>query len=138
MQNTIAVTVTQNSATAAEGEAREHKILIDRPAHLEGENKGPMGGEVFLMGLGGCFMSNLLAAIRTREAPVSDVRVDIIAVKEDAPPRFTDIELKISASYNDREMMVKLVMIAERGCLVANSIKNAIQLSFTISRSQFS
>ena len=36
---------------------------MDRPGPKGGQDKGPMGGEALLMGLGGCFMSNLLAAV---------------------------------------------------------------------------
>jgi organic hydroperoxide reductase OsmC/OhrA len=35
-----------------------------------------MGGELFLAAVGGCFMSNLLAAINARESDVSDVRTE--------------------------------------------------------------
>ena len=39
---------------------------MDRPEAKGGQNKGPMGGEAMLMGLGGCFMSNPLAAAVAR------------------------------------------------------------------------
>jgi putative redox protein len=91
-----------------------------------------MGGELFLMGLGGCFMSNLLAAIQAREADVSDVSIEISATLLVAPSRFAEINLAISAKYPDRELMQKLVTIAERGCIVANTIKDSVAVSFAI------
>ena len=84
------------------------------------------------MGLGGCFMSNLLAAIKAREADVKNVRIEIIGSVAAEPARYTAVNLSISAEYSDKDLMTKLVTIAERGCLVANSIKSAIDLSFTI------
>jgi ferredoxin len=59
----IKAQVVQVSETAAEGIARNHKVFIDRPEAKGGSDKGAMGGELFLVALGGCFMSNLLAAI---------------------------------------------------------------------------
>ncbi|NQU65437.1 MAG: OsmC family protein [SAR324 cluster bacterium] len=128
----IKIQVVQISESAAEGTARNHSIFIDRPEAKGGSDKGPMGGEYFLMGLGGCFMSNLLAAIKAREAAVKNVKIEITGSVDDEPARYTAVNLNISAEYSDRDLMTKLVTIAERGCLVANSIKKAVELSSTI------
>ena len=124
--------VVQVSDSAAEGTARNHSVFIDRPEAKGGSDKGPMGGEYFLMGLGGCFMSNLLAAIKAREADVKNVSIEITGSMAGEPTRFSAVNLNISAEYSDKDLMTKLVTIAERGCLVANTVKNAVDLSFTI------
>ena len=59
---TIHATVDQLDHSASQGQARDHALIMDRPEAKGGQNKGPMGGEALLLGLGGCFMSNLLAA----------------------------------------------------------------------------
>ena len=43
-----------------------------------------MGGELFLAAIGGCFMSNLLAAIDARHAEVSGVQTEVIATLADS------------------------------------------------------
>jgi putative redox protein len=91
-----------------------------------------MGGELLLMGLGGCFMSNLLAAVRAREAQVSDLAIDIAGTLAEAPARFEAVRMTISGTYADRTEMEKLVTIAERGCIVANTLKNAVRLSLEL------
>ena len=83
------------------------------------------------MGLGGCFTSNLLAAIQAREADVKDVNLDIAATLEEAPPHFSAIHVDITGTYPDKAQMEKLVTIAERGCIVANTLKGAVKLSFS-------
>ncbi len=128
----VTTQVVQVSESAAEGTARNHSIFIDRPEAKGGSDKGPMGGEYFLMGLGGCFMSNLLAAIKAREADVKNVKIEISGSMAADPTRFTAVSLAVSAEYSDKDLMTKLVTIAERGCLVANSIRKAVELSFTI------
>jgi putative redox protein len=131
MSNTIQVNINQISASASQGTARDHKVVMDRPADKGGENRGAMGGEQFLMALGGCFMSNLLAAVQSREADVSDVKITITGTAEGPPPHFTAIEMNITAEHGDTDQLAKLVTIAERSCLVANTLKKALALTIT-------
>ena len=132
MAQEVQVQVKQISASTSECTARQHKALSDRPEAKGGADQGPMGGEMLLMGLGGCFMSNLLAAVRAREAAVSDLSIDLSATLAEAPARFSAVKLVISGNYTDNAEMEKLVTIAERGCIVANTIKDAVRLSFEI------
>ncbi len=132
MANIVQVQVDQIGPSTAEGTARTHTVLVDRPEAKDGADRGPMGGELLLVGLGGCFMSNLLAAIRAREAAVANVRITVEGTLESAPPRFSAIHMHIQADYTDRALMEKLVTISERGCIVANTLKNAVDLSIEI------
>lgn len=132
MAKTVTVNVSQVSPSASEGTARTHEVYIDRPPVQDGEDMGPMGGELLLIGLGGCFMSTLLAAIRARQADVSDVSIDVAATIDGTPARFTAAMLTISAIYEDQDLMDKLVTISQRGCLVVNTIKDAIDLDFVV------
>jgi putative redox protein len=128
----VQVNVRQIGASASEGTARDHKAVMDRPQAKGGENRGAMGGEHLLMALGGCFMSNLLAAAQSREAEVSNVNMDISGTLESAPPHFSAVEMNISADHNDKEKMEKLITVAERGCIVANTLKSAVKLSINL------
>ena len=132
MSNQVQVNVRQIGLSASEGAAREHKAVMDRPEAKGGENRGAMGGEHLLMALGGCFMSNLLAAVQSREAEVSNVNLNISGTLESAPPHFSAIEMKVSADHNDKEQMEKLITVAERGCIVANTLKNSVKLSINL------
>jgi len=124
----VTALVRQISGSTSEGRARSHSVRCDRPEAKGGSDGGPMGGELFLIGLGGCFMSNLLAAIESREAEITAVEVALSAQLEGTPPRFTEIELQVSGVYQDKEELEKLVIIAERGCIVANTIRDAVVL----------
>ncbi|MCB0164065.1 MAG: OsmC family protein [Anaerolineae bacterium] len=132
MVTQINVQVKQTSSTASEGFIRHHAVKIDRPEAKGGTDEGAMGGELLLVSLGGCFISNLLAAIRAREAAVSNVDITITGTLESAPPRFSAVRMNIAADYDDRELMEKLVTISERGCIVANTLKHAVDLSISI------
>ena len=132
MGNQVQVNVRQIGPSSSEGTAREHKAIMDRPEAKGGENRGAMGGEHLLMSLGGCFMSNLLAAIQSREAEVANVDLAISGTLESAPPHFSAIEMNVSADHSDSKQMQKLITVAERGCIVANTLKNSVKLSINL------
>jgi len=129
---TINVNVEQFGETASRGSARKHQVLMDRPEVKGGGDKGPMGGEFFLMSLGGCFMSNLLAAAKTRDVELSGAALDITGTIQGTPSRFAAISMKLSIDGTDQALLKKLVTIAERGCLVANTLKPALELTIDI------
>jgi len=132
MANKVSVKVDQIGRTTSEATIRQHKILTDRPEAKGGEDRGAMGGELLLASLGGCFMSTLLAAIKAREADVSDVHLDISGSLEESPAKFSAIEMTVMATYEDEEVMRKLITIAERSCIVANTLKDAVDLSVNL------
>lgn len=132
MANKVNVKVDQIGRTTSEATIRQHKVLIDRPEAKGGEDRGAMGGELLLASLGGCFMSTLLAAIKAREADVSDVHLDISGNLEGSPARFSAIEMTVTAAYGDEEVMRKLITIAERSCIVSNTLKDAVDLSVNL------
>jgi putative redox protein len=132
MGRSLEVRIEQVGPTTSRGVARSHSVLIDRPVAGGGEDRGPLGGEYLLLALGGCFMSNLLAAIRAREAAVSDVRITVTGNMESGPDRFSALALTIAATYHDAELMTKLVSIAERSCIVTNTLRSGVPIALTI------
>ena len=134
MANTIQITVEQQGRATSEAAIRKHRVLIDRPEAKAGDDRGPMGGELLLAALGGCFMSNLLAAIAAREEKVANVRTTVAGTLDGTPPRFVAIDATVSADCEDPELLEKLVTIAERSCIVANTLKDAVELRVSVDR----
>ena len=126
---TVTVNVDQLDHTASQGTARNHTLIMDRPEAKGGQNKGPMGGEALLMGLGGCFLSNLFAAAASRDIELTNTRVEINGEVADTRPRYIDIHMKVTANCSAPEQLTKLVTIAERGCIAANTLVNAVNLT---------
>jgi putative redox protein len=129
---TATVKVEQISSSASRGDARGHLLVMDRPEAKGGSNQGMMGGEALLNGLGGCFMSNLLAAAKARDIKLTGARVDIEGDMADAPARFTAIRMSVSAQCEPAGELDKLVTIAERGCIAANTLRAAVELDIKI------
>ena len=135
MPRTVSVEIEQVGPSTGSATARSHTVFVDRPIEKGGNDRGPLGGEYLLISLGGCFLSTLLAAVRTREADVSNVRVSVVGTIGGVPERFESMAMRVSAKYSDEDLMRKLIAMAERGCLVTNTLKDAVALSVT-SRSQ--
>ena len=91
-----------------------------------------MGGELLLASLAGCFMSNLLAAISAREAAIENVCTHVTGTLDGTPTRFTAIAMEVSGEGADLDQLGKLVTIAERGCIVANTLRHAVELSVSV------
>src|SRR5271155_1562611 len=132
MASEMKIQLRQISASTSEATIGRHQVLIDRPVAKGGGDAGPMGGELFLAAMGGCFISNLLAAIKAREAEIGDVRVEVVGALADSPARFTGVELHVAAERGDRELLDKLVEIADRGCIMMNTLGGKLDVSVLI------
>ena len=138
MGQSLEVRIEQVGPSTAKGIARTHSVLIDRPVAKGGEDRGPLGGEYLLLALGGCFMSNLLAAIRARDSNISDVHTEVIGTIADSPARFETLELVITADGPDREALPRLVEIADRGCIMMNTLRGKLDVKLRIGISRHS
>ena len=132
MTNQMKIQLRQVSPSTSEATLRHHQVVIDRPAEKGGTDMGPMGGELFLAAVGGCFMSNLLAAIRAREAKISDVRTEVIGTLAGSPARFSAIDLHVTADSRDRELLERVVEIADRGCIMMNTLRGKLDIHVRI------
>lgn len=128
----ITLQLIQSGASTSVATIREHQVIIDRPREKGGSDAGPMGGELFLASIGGCFMSNLLAAINARDAQVSSVRTAVTGTLEGAPSRFTAIALSVSAEHGDHALMQKLVEIADKGCIMTNTLRDTLPVKISL------
>lgn len=127
----INLTLTRTGASASAASIRDHKVVMDRPIEKGGENTGPMGGEVLLAALGGCFMSNLVAAAGARDIELGDVTVKITGTLAGTPPLYSQISMVVNGQTNIAELP-KLVTMAERGCIVANTLKQGVALEVKV------
>lgn len=129
MSREITARVTQISASASQAEARQHVTLIDRPLTSGGSDRGPMGGELLLMGVGGCLMSNLLALAAKQSLALADTRIEIAATLDGEPPRFTAVHLRVHAGGADRTTLLPLVAAAEQACISVNTLRAQVALT---------
>ena len=131
MPTTLHADLQQDGPSTSKATVRSHTVFVDRPAAKGGADRGPLGGEYLLVALGGCFSSHLLAAIRAREAPVTGVRVSVNGTLDGSPERFTTFEVSVEAVCDDRDLLDKLVAIAEKACQVIATLRLSAQVTVT-------
>src|ERR1700689_3155638 len=132
MANEMKIEIRRISPSATEAAIGRHRVVIDRPVAKGGGDAGPMGGELFLAAVGGCFMSNLLAAIKAREAEIGEVRVEVVGALADSPARFAGVELRVAPERGDRELLERVVEIADRGCIMMNTLRGTLEVRVLI------
>ncbi len=128
----ITVTLNQVDDATTSAQIRNHAIDIDRPQAKGGHDKGAMGGELLLASLGGCFNSNLLAAVRARDLDIKDIAIEVSGELAEAPARFAAIDMVVTSAFADRAEFEKLVLMCERACIVANTLKGSVDLTVSV------
>src|SRR2546430_16917025 len=121
MAGAIKVHLEQTAPSTSKATMGAHHVLVDRPVAKGGSDLGPMGGELFLSAIGGCFMSNLLAAMKARDAEISDVGTEVTGSIVDSPARFVAVDIYVTAENGDGERLEHLVKIPDRGCIMMNT-----------------
>ncbi|HEY4215769.1 MAG TPA: OsmC family protein [Gemmatimonadaceae bacterium] len=132
MPKTITGRLDHVEHTTSKVTIRTHTLFVDRTAANDGLDRGPTGGEYLITALGGCFTSHLLAAIRARVAPLTNVSVDVTGTLDGSPEHFVAFSLDVNGDGATPELGRKLVTVAARGCQVLNTLKPVapIALSF--------
>jgi len=129
--NDTKIQLRQVSGSASEASVRTHRVLIDRPLEKGGSNQGPMGGELFLASIGGCFMSNLLAEIHARKVDLFEVRVEVVGTLAETPARFSSVVMNVTSS-GSADQLERLVEVADRGCIMLNTLRGKLDIRIHI------
>ena len=110
--------------------ARSHGVVIDRPTEKGGADLGFLGGDLLLASEGGCLLSNLVAAAQARGISLDRVDVTVRGVPAEQPARFAEVivEVDMEAAAGPEELD-KLLTIAERGCIVSNTLRGGSALT---------
>jgi putative redox protein len=132
MATTFEATIEHVNHTTSRALVRSHTMLVDRGIAKGGFDRGPAGGEYQLIALGGCFTSHLLAAIRAREAAITNVEVAVTGTLDGTPERFTGFTVDVRADASDADLARKLITIASRACQVMNTLRQStpIEISY--------
>ncbi|MEM0911470.1 MAG: OsmC family protein [Pseudomonadota bacterium] len=135
--------------TVTEGQYRtinhvnQHKVIVDEPLHLFGEDTAPAPGEIILSGLGGCIAVGVTAVATLKQVKLSKLEVFIEgdignpaawgaggAEKEPADMGFQEVRVKVLVEGDaSREELAEIVKHANYYSPMANSIRNPIDFS---------
>ena len=59
---------------------------------------------------------------------VSDIRTEVIGMLAEGPARFESVQLYVTAETADRELLERLVEIADRGCIMMNTLRGKLDI----------
>ncbi len=128
----ITVELSRAGGTATRAQIRGHEIVVDRPKAGGGGDTGPMGGELLLAAIGGCFMSTFIATVNAQSITVDDAVCSVTGnFSADSPRRFSQIEMAVSSSSCPGTVLADLVADAEQNCIVMNTLRGSLELSVT-------
>lgn len=89
---------------------------------------------MMLLSLGGCYMSTLIAAARARDLDPSDLSVTVDADIGGNPQQFERATMTVHGDVDDEATLQKAIDIAERSCLVTNTLKGGMTVDVRRSR----
>ena len=97
-----------------------HRVTMDGPPDLGGQNKGPRPMEMLLMGMGGCASFDVLTMLKKSRQDVESCVAELEAERADAVPAvFTKIHMNfVVTGRNLKESHVKraVSLSAEKYC----------------------
>ena len=128
------VTVQLQEDDALEGLSESgHRVLMDRSPKVGGQNLGARPMEMLLLGLGGCALIDVILILRKSRQEFSDIRVEIDADREEAPPQvFNRIHLHfvVTASNIDPNRVGRAVSLsAEKYCSASKMLDSVAQIT---------
>lgn len=138
--------------TITEGQYRtvshinHHKVVVDEPLHLFGEDTAPAPGEIVLSGLGGCLCVGITAVATWKQVKLSKLEVFLEgdignpaawgaggAKMKPEQMGFQDIRVKVLIEGDaSREELDEIVKHANYFSPVANTMRNPIPFSISL------
>ncbi|MPZ52688.1 MAG: hypothetical protein GEU79_08130 [Acidimicrobiia bacterium] len=126
LMGTLKVSIENMKGGVALGrQENDHTLLLDRPVATGGTGLGFNGGHLLLLGWGGCFKSNLVAAADARQIEITRLELEIGGETADSPARFVRFSMKVRMDGPEESMKAKLLTIAKNSCIVSNTLASA-------------
>ncbi len=110
-----------------------HTLLLDRPRDTGGTELGFNGGHLLLIGWGACFKSNLVAAAAARDLEIRGLELRLEGDTAEGPNRFSALRMTVCLDVDgDEGQRDKIIKIAERFCIVSNTLRSATEVEIVI------
>lgn len=111
-----------------------HKLLVDVPASMGGQDRGPQPPQLFIASIGSCVAALIAEYCTNHETDASGMRVEVSFDKEANPTRLTNIKVKVimpHADCQDKRREAALKRVAEH-CPVHQTIETMEAVAFEI------
>ncbi|MAA75001.1 MAG: peroxiredoxin [Salinisphaeraceae bacterium] len=110
-----------------------HRIDIDGPPALGGENRGLRPMELILLGVGGCSAMDVMHILKKARQDITDCRIEVDGTRADSDPKvFTDIHLEFIVSGNDlsdKHVARAVKLSAEKYCSASIMLAASVNIT---------
>lgn len=134
MKKTIKVNWKDNMAFEADIDG--HKIMMDAPGSVGGENQGPTPKPLLMVSLGGCTGMDVISIARKMRQDVTDFEMEITGdISDEFPKEYTAIHIiyRFKGTNLEMEKLEKAVNLSqERYCGVSEVLRKALNLTYEI------
>ena len=119
-----------------EVEVREHKVMIDQPRDMGGQDSGPTSTEFLAVSLAACSVHYALPFLERRGIPPKGLSVSARMVRADNPKRIGRIELVLTlptaarGRLSDREK--EGILRAAHTCYVQRTIVHQPEIAMQV------
>jgi len=105
-------------------DVRGHRVVVDQPVDVGGNDTGPTPTELFVVGLASCVGFYAERFLRRHDLPVRGLGVDCdFEMSEDGPARVTAIDVRVHLPMGfPEERRVALDRVVEH-CAVHNTLR---------------
>jgi putative redox protein len=111
-----------------------HKLLIDVPEGMGGQDRGPMPPQLFIASLGSCVAALIAEYCVNHDTDATDMTVDVTFDKAENPSRLTNIKVRVNmphAACSDERRVKTLKRVAEH-CPVHATLETIQNIEFEI------
>lgn len=115
-----------------ESEIAGHKILIDVPYEMGGEDRGPTPPQLFIASLGSCIGAFVAHYCELKDIDARELSVDISFDKAENPTRLTNLQVEVNLPHGDCENREKAMLRVAEHCPVHETINTLDGISFKI------
>ena len=112
-----------------------HRIQLDGPPDIGGQNMGARPMEMVLVGLAGCSAVDILHILQKGRTSVQDVEIHVSAIRADAIPAvFSEIHLRFHVSGSMTEAQAKRAahLSMDKYCSVAMMLVPTVKITHEI------
>ncbi len=114
------------------GTAGPRTVTFDRAVQRGGADEGMRAAEGLLLATGACLAITIAAAAQSRGIELGRCRVRVRGETADGPSRVARIAIDAELPDVAPEVARHLIEVAERGCTVANTLRNPPELRITV------
>lgn len=105
--------------------ARDHEISCDQPLENGGADRGMTPPELLLASLGTCVAYYAAEYLRTRNLPLGDLTVRVVAEKIQKPARLDNFKIDLTVPNLNDQRHRDGILRAAKSCLVHNTLAHA-------------